>query len=522
MYKHRYHKTTFGVPTELVFGGVADTLPTGNTQHDTLEFQSLTGVAGVIYPIRHVINLTSTSSVGVGTASIAATGLMTVTAMTSGTFAVGQTLTGTGITAGTKITAIVTGTGGVGTYSTNSGTVVSSTTITGTGTTGGHRRYVLKNNQAWNNYGSSSDTATFAATFSTTTMTVTQVYTGTLAADMIITGTALLATVAGTQIKIVSQATGVTGGVGTYTVTSVASGGTGTLTATTLGALTLGQTLTTQQGAQYIQFASCTTAGAPLTGQYQMSTMLKASTIRIVGVKPYQAATAQVSTLTLAGTYTVGQNAILKIIETTPGTPNLPFWDYEIPIVTGTSATNLATDINNKFGTGASPAVPTSASTVMTTTKTDEWFYFSVSGAVLTITAAAGAKGRTFKAVFTVQTTTQYPTPSAWTLPTFATTAAASWGYGNTDQITNLIQEDAIRRGVGHYYPNQNATAAEFGTPDAAIAALINATPTTITLVGEKWEPSPTPAEQHANTNHFVTIVCGPNQAASIIANFPL
>ena len=41
---------------------------------------------------------------------------LTVTAVTAGTLSVGSVLSGTGITAGTTITALGTGTGGVGTY----------------------------------------------------------------------------------------------------------------------------------------------------------------------------------------------------------------------------------------------------------------------------------------------------------------------------------------------------------------------------------------------------------------------
>lgn len=70
---------------------------------------------------------------GVGTASIAGT-TMTVTAMTSGAFAVGQTLSGAGVTGGTTITALGTGTGGTGTYTVSASQTVASTGITGANT----------------------------------------------------------------------------------------------------------------------------------------------------------------------------------------------------------------------------------------------------------------------------------------------------------------------------------------------------------------------------------------------------
>lgn len=64
------------------------------------------------------------------TASIATT-VMTVTAAISGSLAVGMTLKGTGVTAGTTITALLTGTGGAGTYTVSASQTVSSTTING-------------------------------------------------------------------------------------------------------------------------------------------------------------------------------------------------------------------------------------------------------------------------------------------------------------------------------------------------------------------------------------------------------
>lgn len=66
----------------------------------------------------------------VGTASIAGT-TMTVSAVTSGTLAVGQTVSGTGISAGIRITAFIGGSGGTGTYALNTSQgTIGSTTIT--------------------------------------------------------------------------------------------------------------------------------------------------------------------------------------------------------------------------------------------------------------------------------------------------------------------------------------------------------------------------------------------------------
>lgn len=62
------------------------------------------------------------------TGSISSTTL-TVTEVTSGTLAVGQLISGTGVTLGTTITAILTGAGGVGTYTVSASQTVASTTI---------------------------------------------------------------------------------------------------------------------------------------------------------------------------------------------------------------------------------------------------------------------------------------------------------------------------------------------------------------------------------------------------------
>lgn len=66
---------------------------------------------------------------GVVTGAIATTTL-TVSAVTSGSLAVGDIISGTGVTVGTTITALGTGTGGVGTYTVSVSQTVASTAIT--------------------------------------------------------------------------------------------------------------------------------------------------------------------------------------------------------------------------------------------------------------------------------------------------------------------------------------------------------------------------------------------------------
>lgn len=72
--------------------------------------------------------INSTAAPAIVTGSISGTTL-TVSAVTSGTLKIGQTIEGTGITDGTIITAFGTGSGGAGTYTVSASQTVSSTTI---------------------------------------------------------------------------------------------------------------------------------------------------------------------------------------------------------------------------------------------------------------------------------------------------------------------------------------------------------------------------------------------------------
>ena len=72
--------------------------------------------------------INSNAAPAIVTAAIAGT-TMTVSAVTSGTLKIGQTIEGTGVTDGTIITAFGTGSGGAGTYTVSASQTVSSTTI---------------------------------------------------------------------------------------------------------------------------------------------------------------------------------------------------------------------------------------------------------------------------------------------------------------------------------------------------------------------------------------------------------
>ena len=103
----------------------------GDSAGDTL---AITG-SSVSIPNELAFNnaITITRSNFSVTGSIAATTL-DVTVVGSGIIRVGMAIAGTGVTAGTTITAVGTGTGGTGTYTVSVSQTVASTTITGTTT----------------------------------------------------------------------------------------------------------------------------------------------------------------------------------------------------------------------------------------------------------------------------------------------------------------------------------------------------------------------------------------------------
>lgn len=90
---------------------------------------SYTNGTGASYTATKKVAATINGQTASVTGSISTTTL-TVTAVGSGTLAVGQILSGTGVTAGTRITGFISGTGGTGTYSVSVSQTVASTTIT--------------------------------------------------------------------------------------------------------------------------------------------------------------------------------------------------------------------------------------------------------------------------------------------------------------------------------------------------------------------------------------------------------
>lgn len=132
----------------------------------------------------------SSPSAAVFTGSISGTTL-TVTAITNGTIAAGQSLYGVGVTSETIITALGTGTGGIGTYTINLSQTVASRQMNSTATA-----------------------AKVTGSISGTTLTVSAVTSGTLYVGQTIQGTGV------TALTIITALGTGSGGVGTYTVST--------------------------------------------------------------------------------------------------------------------------------------------------------------------------------------------------------------------------------------------------------------------------------------------------------------
>jgi len=116
-----------GTYTVNISQTVTSTTITGNLSAAIITASIGATVTGIIGSV-----VTGTINGAVFTGSITGSTL-TVSAVTSGTIAIGQTITGTGVSANTTITALGTGTGGTGTYTVTPSQTVASTTITSSG-----------------------------------------------------------------------------------------------------------------------------------------------------------------------------------------------------------------------------------------------------------------------------------------------------------------------------------------------------------------------------------------------------
>jgi len=110
-----------------VFQDSTDQVDGSTTSAYALRFGTTDFSYGVSVESRTIV---FTGTIDDGTPPGAGT-VLTVSAVASGTIYLGMELTGTGVTAGTRVTDFGTGTGGVGTYTVSVSQEVASTTITG-------------------------------------------------------------------------------------------------------------------------------------------------------------------------------------------------------------------------------------------------------------------------------------------------------------------------------------------------------------------------------------------------------
>lgn len=180
-------------------------------------FGTGTGGAGT-----YTLSITQDASV-TATTTLNSTSL-NVTAVTSGTIRIGQTISGSGIPTGTTIVALGTGTGGTGTYTMSAAATAGASGVTVTGT-------VASTSMTGTTNGSSSFTGT--ASSASTSLTAGGTITGSITVGQYLTGTGIAA---GTYITAI--ASGTYGGAGTYTISQNTTGavsGTVTGSATPLG-----------------------------------------------------------------------------------------------------------------------------------------------------------------------------------------------------------------------------------------------------------------------------------------------
>ena len=223
---------------------------------------------------------------------------LTVTSVTSGTVIVGMVLSGSGVTAGTTITA---GSGTSFTVSTSQTAGLNTSPITITGVSG----------------------ITFSATIATTVLTVTSVPTGTLVSGFLITGAGVSSgTILGTQIS------GTTGGTGTYNLN---------ISQTVSVAVTMtASTPTTFTGS--ISTSTLTVTNVSNGTLFPGMLITSGSSMTAVTITAQLTGTGLTGTYTVTGSQTVGP---------------ITMYGYQVPVVTGTIASgtpNVLTVTGNVSG----------------------------------------------------------------------------------------------------------------------------------------------------------------------------
>ena len=120
-------------------GATGNTGPTGPT--GATGFDGATGATGAFAPVGGTQGSVQYNTDVAFTASIL-NNTLTVTAVSSGSIAIGQNISGAGVVSGTMVTAFVTGTGGVGDYLVSVSQSVASTSMTGSNVLAGDSNFM--------------------------------------------------------------------------------------------------------------------------------------------------------------------------------------------------------------------------------------------------------------------------------------------------------------------------------------------------------------------------------------------
>ena len=182
---------------------------------------------------------------------------MTVSAVSEGTLAIGMVVTGFDVPTNTVITALGTGTGGIGTYTISTSATISSQSMMAEFILPPNTKIVSQSSSTVFNL-SASVSASFTASFSSTTMTVTAISAGTLDIGQIVTGTSVTA-----NSVIIAFGTGA-GGVGTYTL-SQSSSALNNVSCTATKTIASKQIQGWKSGREWIVSASSSVGPIPIT-----------------------------------------------------------------------------------------------------------------------------------------------------------------------------------------------------------------------------------------------------------------
>lgn len=214
----------------------------------------------------------------------------------------------------------------------------------------------------------------------------------------------------------------------------------------------------------------------------------------------YAAPTLQVANVTNAGQGVVStqQELSFRIIETTPGQVPLPIWDYVERLTLGEAQawTNIATKIN--LGKEDEFFTAVAAADGITITSTDSTRHFRLTAVILPTAADNTDTGVYYN--YTVTT------------PAFA-------GNGTLAMVKEMFKEGNVKRGVGHYYPQEGTTAEEFGLPLTIPEMMTTTTFDIVKISGYKKLPSPTPIGVNQQL-HYIFIAVPSGEGSKIVAIF--